>query len=1045
MCICNISYTPIVSEAAGKRATTITLNVKSKTLTVGQSCRLKVKKVTPAKAGKSVTYKSSNTKVAKVNSKGKVTARKAGKATITAISKTNKKAKAVCKITVYSKVKTVSISYNTKKLKKGESFALNTVVSPKSASQKVTYKSSNTKIATVTQNGKVTGKKAGKATITVISQTDKSKKAKCVVTVSEADPVSTVPTSTPKPEETPILQPTITSNPSLSSGITRAEWVAALLQAMDCQVSEENLEKDQQGNVLYHFSDIADSTYAKEIETAVIYGYITAENNTQNFNPDSVVTREYAVMTAVNALGVSTEKTIACEDNSDIKYKSEAAYAVEQGMISLEGERFYPNRILTKEEQTTILNRVVQIRQEHSAQISITPVIEYKDSVVAPQQQTEGEYTLSGDSADTYWVKISQESLDAYGILEKELSSGQILVLPATNEIPEGITLKIDTVDKSGDTYTIKGTVPEDISMVYDRIAISGVADADTQTIEPDAGVTVETVNGESQFVISEEAINASLSGGTGELYSKDASFQPNSYVSGKITFKIPDVSYYVDADLSMSEIKVNQVSLTLKENLNVETDLNGSVSGSIPVGETTIPIKEIPGLAIKATVTLEYSASGDVNFVFNIDTQQTIGVKDNALFKEVPSPSVNETLTIEAEGKVGPKLAVALVWPSFKKEPKVIFDASTDFGIGIKGKSVNHIGNGAIPYLHCVDARIYFYLDAALITEDCILYKLCHGDWEIFAESNSPLCEHGHWENGRRVYECTWEEEPTVTVTPLPTKEPTLPPTQVPEITPEGTYAGLAGPRTDTQGKVTYDCVYFGNYPQSDATGETTAPIKWRILSINGADAFLIADQNLDVYRYNEKDTEVTWETSTLRSWLNGYGSDANACEIDYSKDNFINRAFTTTEQEAIPYVTVINEDNPSYSTKGGNNTLDKIYLLSISEASNSAYGFLPYEDESGVGVKDTARERTNTAYVAAGGTIQAPFTAAVGKNNWWWLRSPGKQSTDAVIVTNTGVANRGGMGAGNHKNGALCPVLHLNLSSEQVWSNAGTVTIER
>ena len=98
MCICNLPVATITSQAAAKKATSIKLNATSKTLTVGQKYQLKVKKVKPSKASKSVTWKSSNNKVAKVSSKGKVTAKKAGKATITAISKTNKKVKATCKI-----------------------------------------------------------------------------------------------------------------------------------------------------------------------------------------------------------------------------------------------------------------------------------------------------------------------------------------------------------------------------------------------------------------------------------------------------------------------------------------------------------------------------------------------------------------------------------------------------------------------------------------------------------------------------------------------------------------------------------------------------------------------------------------------------------------------------------------------------------------------------------------------------------------------------------------------------------------------------------
>ena len=94
----------------------------------------------------------------------------------------------------------------------------------------------------------------------------------------------------------------------------------------------------------------------------------------------------------------------------------------------------------------------------------------------------------------------------------------------------------------------------------------------------------------------------------------------------------------------------------------------------------------------------------------------------------------------------------------------------------------------------------------------------------------------------------------------------------------------GLNNPTTDSSGVSTWDCIYFGNYWQNDTNGDGVAdendakqPIKWRVLSVNGDDAFIIADQNLDAKAYNETYTEVTWENSTIRSWLNGYGASVN------------------------------------------------------------------------------------------------------------------------------------------------------------------------
>lgn len=95
----------------------------------------------------------------------------------------------------------------------------------------------------------------------------------------------------------------------------------------------------------------------------------------------------------------------------------------------------------------------------------------------------------------------------------------------------------------------------------------------------------------------------------------------------------------------------------------------------------------------------------------------------------------------------------------------------------------------------------------------------------------------------------------------------------------------GISNPRV-SDGVSTWDCIYFGNYWQNDTNGDGTAdkndaktPIKWRVLSVNGDDAFLVSDKNLDVQKYNTEYEDVTWETCTMRSWLNGYGAGSNAC----------------------------------------------------------------------------------------------------------------------------------------------------------------------
>lgn len=106
--------------------------------------------------------------------------------------------------------------------------------------------------------------------------------------------------------------------------------------------------------------------------------------------------------------------------------------------------------------------------------------------------------------------------------------------------------------------------------------------------------------------------------------------------------------------------------------------------------------------------------------------------------------------------------------------------------------------------------------------------------------------------------------------------------------------------------------------------------PIKWRILNKKNSEALILADVALDDQKYNTDYTDVTWETSSMRSWLNGYSASSNQPETDYSRKNFLNSAFTFAQRNAIKTTSIVNKNNINYGTTGGNTTFDKVFLLS-------------------------------------------------------------------------------------------------------------------
>ena len=165
---------------------------------------------------------------------------------------------------------------------------------------------------------------------------------------------------------------------------------------------------------------------------------------------------------------------------------------------------------------------------------------------------------------------------------------------------------------------------------------------------------------------------------------------------------------------------------------------------------------------------------------------------------------------------------------------------------------------------------------------------------------------------------------------------------------------------------------IKFGRYPQ--ASKNENALIEWLVLKNDGSKALLISKYALDCQQYNTSHTIVTWETCTLRKWLNGA---------------FFNNAFSVEEQKQILSTTVTPDRNPSYSTDPGNNTKDKVFLLSIAEAGEYFSS-------------DSTRQCQGTVYCYAQGGDQDS-----DGNCKWWLRSPDYFNRDCVlIVNNYGVA---------------------------------------
>ena len=202
-------------------------------------------------------------------------------------------------------------------------------------------------------------------------------------------------------------------------------------------------------------------------------------------------------------------------------------------------------------------------------------------------------------------------------------------------------------------------------------------------------------------------------------------------------------------------------------------------------------------------------------------------------------------------------------------------------------------------------------------------------------------------------------------------------------------------------------DIITFGKYEQDGNSSNGKEDIEWQVLSVQNNKILVISQYALDVKPYNTTRTDVTWETCTLRKWLN---------------NEFLNNAFLIDEQTHIPSVYLKNEDNLDYGVNGGNKTYDKIFCLSLEEAEklfgnytwytneNFYYGYNPnlfcaptqYTIKKGAFVFDIDEEY----YLDNLKDKCYPSDFIGHRGVCWWLRTPGGDSDNACDVSSVGNA---------------------------------------
>ena len=185
-------------------------------------------------------------------------------------------------------------------------------------------------------------------------------------------------------------------------------------------------------------------------------------------------------------------------------------------------------------------------------------------------------------------------------------------------------------------------------------------------------------------------------------------------------------------------------------------------------------------------------------------------------------------------------------------------------------------------------------------------------------------------------------------------------------------------------------DIVYLGEYPKGE-------PIGWKVLEVSGDKALLISEEGLDSIPYHGSNTDITWQDSSIRVWLN---------------DIFYYAAFQEEEKDTILSTSVTADRNPQFSdVYPGSDTEDKVFLLSLDAVSKY--------------MSDTRSRLCSPTFQARqSGAYENTATGA----GWWLLRTPGASPDYVASVNSDGSIDFNGGKVGSAK-GMVRPAVWVRI----------------
>lgn len=669
---------------------------------------------------------SSNKSVATVSKTGKVVARKKGTCKII-IKGTNNK-KYYCTVNVETPV----ITKNAVKLNVGQK----TTLGLKGNTQKIKWSSSNKNIATVNSKGVITAVAQGSVKIT----------AK-VNTASFVCIVDTV---------------------SIPGTYTKGEWIELLLKKVNAVLI---------GNKKYinpYFSDTKTNPHGVAIETAYSYGIIvdnTYEEDVPVFKPNETTTREFAAVTMVRALRyhLRDDMRLSCSDAYNLKYPKEDYVAIQTNLLQLRNNAFEPEGEFTEEDKQDAFKKIDEI-QMSVRNIVPKEVVKYNPSLIILGEKTRKntEYEIKENSDGSYIVILPPTEEN------KKITAGSSFMVPETPKYPVKRAFVAHTVNTRHDgKIEIMAVKPTNIAQVVEEIEYAGSAIAMPERrkmlVE---GVTCEYIKkgkitkGTEPYHLQSEELHRksewigdsiSLPGKLHFDLGKGMYLDDGMKLKGSFDLEIPNITAKIKMECSPTQNIIDEMVVSISEQSKTKVYIECKKPKASGVKElASIPFQlGSTGLSLDLILSFYYDTEGNISIIYTVESTQGIQYKDNN-FRNVSSfdgsfdfPSMEGSASFGLQ--FGLHMMFCEIWD--------IIGVDAQVGPGLSASDKNYIFDD----LFCMDANIYAYAKVGLY-EDTIfaifwkaLFPKSSMSKVIYNEDNSPLKFNLHFENMKRVKECTY------------------------------------------------------------------------------------------------------------------------------------------------------------------------------------------------------------------------------------------------------------------------------------------------